>query len=57
MKLIRYTATVKESGDSYSSFSKDKVISWCGNYAYAVAVQDDPWEPNFEITEEVCLEE
>lgn len=57
MKLVRYTATVKESGDSYSSFSKDKVISWCGNYAYAVAIQDDPWEPNFEITEEVCLGE
>ena len=50
--LKRYTITVKENGDSFTSLNEKDCRRWAGLYADHVANQDDPWEPTFEMTTE-----
>ncbi len=52
MTLKRYTITVKENGDSFSSLNKRDCQRWAGLYTDHVSNQDDPWVPHFEMTTE-----
>lgn len=50
--LKRYTVTVKENGDSFTSLNEKDCKRWAGLYADHVANQDNPWEPHFEMATE-----
>ncbi len=50
-KVTRYTAIVKENGDSFRSFNLRRVNEWCNQYEDNCLNQDESWQPHFEITE------
>lgn len=57
MTLKRYTVTVKENGDSFTSLNEKGCRKWAAQYADHVANQDNPWEPHFKMTTEVLESE
>ncbi len=50
--IVRYTVTVKGNGDCFHSFSRKKAVHWAYHYQESCLNQDDPWSPEFVISEE-----
>ena len=51
--MKRYTVTVRENGDTFRAFNIKQVKRWIYKYKYDCANQDVPWQPHFDVTEEV----